>query len=306
MNIMRDKYDLIAPAPGERFTGDALIAALQGADIFAPLFFDSVDATLISALPERTKLIVSYGVGTNHIDIAAATARGIQVANTPDVVTDDTADLAIGLMIAAGRRFYTREQQLRRGQWNNQDYLSGLGRKITGKTLGIVGMGRIGQAVARRAAGFDMSIIYHARSRKPKAENSVNMSYRADLDSLLREADFISLHTPLTDDTHHMIGARELDCMKSTAILINTGRGPLVHEADLVTALKTGQIAGAGLDVYEFEPRLAAGMATLENVTILPHIGTATIETRDDMAMRVIANIDQFCHDGTLLDPVTS
>lgn len=301
---MEENYTVIAPKEGEKLAGDDLIHALKDADAIAPLFYDKLDKDFIDALPQGFSLIAGFGIGTDHIDINAANKRGIAVSNTPDVVTIDTADLAIGLMIAASRRFYEREKAIRDGTWGELALMAGLGGRITGKTLGIVGMGRIGQAVAKRAQAFDMKVIYTSRTRKPELEESLGLHYIADLNQLLSEADIISLHAALTPDTHHMIDKDSFAAMKPTAVLINTGRGGLVDEKAMVTALKEMQIMAAGIDVYEYEPKLAAGLAELDNATLLPHIGTATYETREAMGMRVKENIDHFFKTGVALDPV--
>jgi glyoxylate reductase len=251
---------------------------------------DRVDAEVIASAP-ALKVIANYGVGFEHLDIEAATRRGIPVTNTPGVLTETTADLAFALILATARRVVAGDQRVREGKFQYWAPLLFLGQEVSGKTLGIIGMGRIGQAVARRAAGFSMRVIYHSRTRlEPGEEQELQVSW-APLATLLREADFVSLHVPLTPPTRHLIGSRELELMKPSAYLINTARGPVVDEAALVAALRQGQIRGAGLDVYEREPELSPGLADLENVVLLPHVGSATVETRTRMAFMAAENL---------------
>ena len=251
---------------------------------------DRIDAEVLDSAP-ALKVIANYGVGFEHIDLDAATRRGIAVTNTPGVLTETTADLAFALILATARRVVAGDGRVREGKFQYWAPLLFLGQEVNGKTLGIIGMGRIGQAVARRAAGFGMPRLYHSRTRlTPVAEQELGASWQP-LETLLREADFVTLHVPLTPDTRHLIGHRELELMKDSAYLINTARGPVVDEAALVTALRQGQIRGAGLDVYENEPELSPGLAGLENVVLLPHLGSATVETRTRMALMAAENL---------------
>lgn len=251
---------------------------------------DRVDEELLACAP-GLRIVANFGVGFDHIDIDAAGRRGIPVTNTPGVLTDATADTAFALILAVSRRVAEGDRMTREGRFKFWAPFLFLGRQVSGKTLGIVGMGRIGQAVARRAAGFDMRIVYHSRNRlDPVAEETLGIRYLL-LDQLLGEADFVSLHVPLTLETRHLIGAKELRLMKPSAYLINTARGPVVDEAALVEALRNGQIAGAGLDVYENEPELASGLAGLQNAVLLPHVGSATVETRTKMALMAVENL---------------
>ncbi|GGO78988.1 D-glycerate dehydrogenase [Marinobacterium nitratireducens] len=256
---------------------------------------DPIDADLIARLPESLGLIANIGVGIDHIDLAAARARGIAVSNTP-VVTEDTADLAFTLILATCRRLGIAERHLRNDDWAAG--VSQMGQRVHGKTLGIVGFGAIGQAVARRARGFNMNIIYHGRSAKPEAEAEIGARYCETLEELLAEADIVSLNCDLNDSTRHLINADTLAKMKPNATLINTGRGPLIDEAALVDALKNGQLGGVGLDVYEFEPKVTPELKEFDRVTLSPHIGSATQECRGDMARRVCMNIAQFVQQG--------
>ena len=236
-------------------------------------------------------MIANMGVGYNHIDIAAATRRGIPVSNTPGVLTDATADLAFTLILAVARRVVEGDRRVREGKFKLWAPFLFLGREVSGKTLGIVGFGRIGRAVARRAAGFGMRVLYHNRSRLTPAEERESPAEYADLNTLLAQADFVSLHVPLSGETRHLIGAAELSRMKPTAYLINTARGPVVDEVALLATLQRGMIAGAGLDVYENEPALTPGLADLPNVVLLPHVGSATLETRTAMAAMAARNL---------------
>jgi glyoxylate reductase len=306
MAALEAEYDLTAPTGGDdaRLTGEALLAALEGAWALAPVYYDRIDADFIARLPASVRIIASFGVGVDHIDLDAARARGLRISNTPDVLTADTADLAIGLMIAAARGFHEREGLLRSGKWAGSKVGEGLYHRVSGKRLGIIGMGRIGAAVARRARAFEMEVLYASRSRKPELEASLGVNWCESIDELLAAADFVSLHPALSAETRHLMDARRLGLMKKGAYLINTGRGGLIDEAALVEALKSGHLAGAGLDVYEREPELAAGLAALQNVTLLPHIGSATFETRAAMGLRVKENLDAYRDTGAPKDAV--
>jgi glyoxylate reductase len=230
-------------------------------------------------------------VGYNNIDIHAANRKGLIVTNTPDVLTDATADLTWGLLLATARRVVEGDRLVRAGQWRGWAPTQFLSTDVSGKTLGIIGMGRIGQAVAERAVGFRMSVLYHARKPVAPASSVHQWEFRP-LSELLGQADFVTLHVPLTEDTHHLIGTRELAMMRSTTILINTARGPIVDEGALVEALKAGTIAGAGLDVYEQEPVVHPGLLALNQVVALPHLGSATWHTRVQMGMICLKNIE--------------
>jgi glyoxylate reductase len=253
------------------------------------LLTDRIDAELLAHAP-ALKVIANNGVGFDHIDLTTATARGIVVTNTPGVLTESTADLAFALILATARRVVEGDRRAREGKFTYSP-LQFLGQDVSGKTLGLIGPGRIGQAVAKRALGFGMRLLYTSRTRlEPAVEKELDASH-VPLDTLLREADFVSLHVPLTPQTRHLIGRRELALMQPSAYLINTSRGPVVDEAALVAALRAGQIRGAGLDVYEREPELSPGLADLENVVLLPHVGCATIEARTRMALMAAENL---------------
>lgn len=250
---------------------------------------DRIDEEVLVAAGPRCRVFANYAVGYNNIDVAAATSRGILVTNTPGVLTETTADLAWALLMSVARRIVESDAFFRTGRWDGWGPMQFLGRDIHGATLGVVGAGRIGRAVARRGSGFDMRILYAGRRDCP--EMQAMSATRVDLDALLRESDFVSLHVPLNDETRHLIGRRELDLMKPGAILINTARGPIVDETALVEALTTKRIAGAGLDVYENEPDPAPGLAQLGNVVCACHLGSATEATRSKMSLMAAENL---------------
>jgi len=275
---------------GRPMDRESLLSRVGDKEGLVCMITDRIDTELLNCAP-HLKIIANYGVGFNHIDINAATERGIPVTNTPGVLTDSTADLAFALILASGRRLVEGDRKTRAGEFRFWAPLHFLGQDITGKTLGIIGLGRIGQAVAKRAAGFDMKVLYYNRQRLERGEEkALNVIY-ASFKTLLEESDFVSLHVPLTPQTTHLIGQKELYLMKPSAYLINTSRGPVVDEKNLVEALKNQVICGAGLDVYENEPELTSGLTDLGNVVLLPHIGSATIETRTLMAQMAAENL---------------
>jgi len=267
---------------------DELLRRVAACDGLVCMLADRIDAAALDAAP-RLKGIANFAVGIDNIDLAAATARGIPVTNTPGVLTDATAELAWALMLAAARRIVEGDRLVRRGAFTGWAPTLLRGMQVTGATLGIVGAGRIGTATGLRAGAFGMRVVYF--NRRPSEPLDAAGARRVELDELLRAADVVSIHLPLTDETRHLIGARELALMKPTAILVNTGRGAIVDEAALVEALRAGRIAGAGLDVYEHEPALAPGLAELDNVVLLPHLGSATVATRDRMATMVAESL---------------
>lgn len=263
---------------------------LADKDALLSLLSDPIDGDVLAAGP-RLKVVANYAVGFNNIDVAAATARGITVTNTPGVLTETTADLAWTLLMSAARRVVEGDSLTRAGRFTGWGPMLLLGCDIYGKTLGIIGLGRIGEAMVKRAHGFDMNVLYYSAHRKsPEEESRLGVRYAA-LDELLGQSDFVSLHAPLTNSTRHMIGQRELEMMKPTAVLVNTARGPMVDERALVDALRAGKIAAAGLDVYENEPALEPGLSDLPNVTLLPHVGSASLDTRTRMAEMVARDI---------------
>jgi glyoxylate reductase len=262
----------------------------QDAEGLLCLLTDTIDADFMAASP-KLRVISNMAVGYNNIDVAAATKRGIVVTNTPGVLTDATADLTWALMLAVSRRLGEGERLVRSGQWRGWGPLQLLGNEVSGKTLGIIGMGRIGQAVARRALGFGMRILYYNRSMLDATVEKELKARRVGLNEIFEQCDFVSVHAPYTKETHHLVNAERLSLMKSSAYLINTSRGTLVDEAALVEALRENRIGGAGLDVFEREPELAPGLADLENAVIVPHLGSATIETRNAMSRLAAVNL---------------
>jgi len=247
-----------------------------------------VDAALLGRAP-RLRVVSNVAVGYDNIDVAACTARGVVATNTPDVLTEATADLAWALLLAAARRVPEAERFVRAGKWKRWDWTTLRGADVHGRTLGILGAGRIGQATGHRAVGFSMEVLYTSRQRRLLFEHTT-LARRVDFKTLLRESDFLSVHVPLSKETRHLIGAKEFSMMKPGAILINTARGPIVHEAALVKALKSGRLAAAGLDVFEQEPAIHPGLLKLENVVVLPHIGSATDSARRRMVETALRN----------------
>lgn len=251
---------------------------------------ETVDDEFMDAAGDGLKVVANMAVGYDNVDLGAAKKRGVVVTNTPGVLDETTADVAFMLLLAAARRLGEAERVLRAGRWEWWGPKLFMGPDVWGKRIGIIGLGRIGQAVARRGRGFGMEIVYHNRSRKEEAEKGLG-ARRMELNELLETSDFVSIHTPLTEDTHHLIGAEELEKMKPRAVLVNTSRGPVVDEAALAGALVAGSIFAAGLDVYEEEPRVHPKLLELENVVLAPHIGSGSIETRDKMAVLAAENI---------------
>jgi glyoxylate reductase len=271
---------VLSECPPER--GELLEAAREIDGVLSTLT-EKIDAEFMNAAGENLKVVANMAVGYDNIDVATANERGIVVTNTPDVLNETTADTAFMLLLAAARRLGESERIVRAGRWEAWGPKMLLGPDVWGKKLGILGFGRIGQALARRARGFDMEILYGARSRKEEAERELDARY-LELDDLLEKCDFLSIHTPLTEETKHLIDAEELERMKPEAVLVNTSRGPVVNEAALAEALAEKRIFAAGLDVYEEEPEVHPKLLDLENVVLAPHIGSASFETRDKMA----------------------
>lgn len=273
------------PPPREK-----LLAAVRGASGILSTVTERIDAEVLDAAGERLKVVANMAVGYDNVDVAAATARDVVVTNTPGVLDETTADTAFMLLMAAARRLGEAERLVRSGRWSGWGPEQLTGPDVWGKTLGIVGLGRIGRAVARRALGFNMRILYTSRTRKEDAERELG-ARRVGLEELLRGSDFVSLHVPLTPQTHHLIGERELSLMKPAAVLVNTARGPVVDEAALADALAERRIFAAGLDVYEREPQIHPKLLELENAVLAPHIGSASIETRNRMAALAAENL---------------
>ncbi len=267
-----------------------LLEAIRGMDGVISTATEKIDGEVLDAAGDDLKVVANMAVGYDNIDVRAARERGVVVTNTPGVLDETTADVAFMLMLAAARRLGEGERLLRAGKWEWWGPKQLRGLDVWGKKLGILGLGRIGQAVARRAKGFGMEILYHNRSRNGSAEKELGARY-LELRELLSESDFISIHTPLTDETRHLIGAEELESMKPGAVLVNSSRGPVVDEGALADALENGRIFAAGLDVYEEEPKVHPKLLELENVVLAPHIGSASIETRDKMATLAAENL---------------
>ena len=271
---------VLSELPPER---DELLEAARGVDGVLSTLTETIDATFMDASGDGLKVVANMAVGYDNIDVAAAKERGIVVTNTPGVLDETTADTAFMLLLAAARRLGEGERIVRAGKWEAWGPKMLTGPDVWGKRLGVIGFGRIGQAVAHRAKGFDMEIFYTARSRKEDAEKRLGARY-VELDELLRESDFVTIHAPLTEETTHLISASELEKMKQRAVLVNTSRGPIIDEGALAEALANNRIFAAGLDVYEEEPKVHPKLLELENVVLAPHIGSASIETRDKMA----------------------
>lgn len=289
---MRELFDVVLNEADTPMSRDALVAAMQDCDVLVPTVTDKIDAAMIAAAGDRLGLIASFGAGTEHIDLAAAADRRIIVTNTPGVFTDDTADLTLAMIIGVPRRVREGTALVRRGEWTGWAPSGLLGRKLAGKVLGIIGMGRIGQAVAHRARAFGLEIAYYNRKPLPEAlERMLGARYVGEVDALVAEADILTLHCPLSDETRGLIDARRLGLMKPGASIINTARGELIDNEALIAALQSGHLAGAGLDVYPEEPKVDPRLIAHPNVMTLPHIGSATAEGREDSGHKVIANI---------------
>ena len=289
---MAELFDARFNADDTPLTRDALVAAMADCDVLVPTVTDTIDASIIAAAPPRLKLIASYGAGVNHIDLAAAKAKGIMVTNTPGVFTADTADLTMALILNVPRRLGDGHRAMRNGEWSGWSPTGMLGHRIGGKTLGIIGLGRIGEAVAMRAKAFGMNIIYNKRSRLPASvEDELGVTFEPDIDRLVARSDIITLHCPLTADTDKIINAERIAHMKPNAYVINSSRGELIDEDALIEALQSGRIAGAGLDVYTHEPAVDSRFLSIANSVLLPHLGSATVEGREASGERVITNI---------------
>jgi glyoxylate reductase len=272
-----------------------LVKAVQEADVLVPTVTDSIDAGVLSQAGENLRLIASFGTGVDHIDLATARTRGITITNTPGVLTEDTADMTMALILAVPRRLTEGERLLRSGAWTGWSPTTMLGHRIWGKRLGIVGMGRIGSAVARRARGFGLSVHYHNRRRvREELEQELEATYWDSLDQMLAHMDIVSVNCPHTPATFHLLSGRRLKLLRSHAYIVNTSRGEVIDENSLARALESGDIAGAGLDVFEHEPAVNPKLLKLDNVVLMPHMGSATVEGRVDMGEKVIINIKTF------------
>ena len=292
---MRELFDTTLNDSDEALSRDELEIAVKTADVLVPTVTDKVDADLMAKAGSQLRLIASFGTGVDHIDLAAAKARGITVTNTPGVLTEDTADVTMALILAVPRRIAEGDALARSGQWQGWSPTGMLGHRINGKRLGIVGMGRIGEAVARRARGFGLSVHYHNRKPvHPETEAELEATYWESLEQMLARVDIVSVNCPHTPATNHLLSRERLSLMQSSAYLVNTSRGEVVDEVALADLLAQRHIAGAGLDVYSSEPEIPAGLRDLPNVVLLPHIGSATIEGRLQMGDKVIINVQTF------------
>jgi glyoxylate reductase len=294
---MRELFDAELNLTDRPMDRAALEAAVQRADVLSPTITDIIDGSLIAKAGPQLKMIANFGAGVDHIDVEAAVGRGLIVTNTPGVLTEDTADLAMTLILAVSRRIVEGAQVMQEGRFEGWSPTWMTGRKLWGKRLGIVGMGRIGQALARRAKAFGMQVHYHNRKPvSPLIAEELGATYWDDLDQMLARMDMISLNCPATKETHHLLSAERLALLRPEAILINTARGELIDEAALAAAVAQRRLAGVGLDVFEHEPKVHPGLVGHANVVLLPHLGSATIEARQDMGDRVIANIQTFAN----------
>ncbi len=292
---MRELFDTTLNDSDKALSRDKLEIAVKTADVLVPTVTDKVDADLIAKAGSQLRLIASFGTGVDHIDLAAAKARGITVTNTPGVLTEDTADVTMALILAVPRRIAEGDALARSGQWQGWSPTGMLGHRINGKRLGIVGMGRIGEAVARRARGFGLSVHYHNRKpAHPETEAELEATYWESLEQMLARVDIVSVNCPHTPATNHLLSRERLSLMQRSAYLVNTSRGEVVDEVALADLLAQRHIAGAGLDVYSSEPEILAGLRDLPNVVLLPHIGSATIEGRLQMGDKVIINVQTF------------
>lgn len=287
---LREKHDVDAWEGSESISREELLRRVAGADAVVSLLTERIDAELLDAAGPQLQVVANVAVGYDNIDVPACTERGITATNTPGVLTEATADIAFGLILMATRRLGEGERLIRAGQPWKWGMFFLLGSSLQGKTLGVVGMGGIGLATARRAKAFGMEIVYQSRSEIDPAIAAELGARRVDLDELLAVSDVVSLHCPYGPNTHHLIGAEQLAAMKDTAYLVNTARGPIIDEAALATALREGEIAGAGLDVFEQEPKVHPWLLELENVVLVPHLGSATVETRTAMAVLAADN----------------
>lgn len=292
---MMELFDCRLNMDDHPFTREELIAAMAEADVLVPTVTDRLDKGVLAQAGPQLRLIANFGNGVDHIDLNTAQQRGITVTNTPDVLTEDTADMTMAMILAVPRRLAEGERMIRSGTWGGWSPTHMLGHRIWGKRLGIIGMGRIGQAVARRARGFGMAIHYHNRNRlHPEVEQELEATYWESLDQMLARTDVITVHCPHTPATYHLLSARRLKLLREHAYVVNTARGEVIDESALVRMLQSGEIAGAALDVFEHEPSVNPKLLEMDNVVLLPHMGSATIEGRIDMGEKVLINIKTF------------
>jgi glyoxylate reductase len=292
---MAELFDCRFNDDDHEMTADEIVELIQDADILVPTVTDRIDASLIDRAPASLRMFANFGAGVNHIDLAAAKARGILVTNTPGVFTEDTADLTMALILNVPRRLGEGHRLMRSGEWKGWTPTGMLGHRIGGKTLGIIGFGRIGEAVAIRARAFGLNILYNKRHRLPASiEDELGVTFEPDLDRLVAKSDIITLHCPLTTETAKLMSRERIGLMKRDGYLINSSRGELVDDDALIEALTRGRIAGAGLDVYNHEPAIDPRFLSIPNVVLLPHLGSATLEGREASGEKVIANIRIF------------
>jgi glyoxylate reductase len=292
---LMELFDTRLNVDDKPMTAAQLVEAVKTADVLVPTVTDKIDSRLLAQAGPKLKLIASFGTGVDHIDLDTARQRGIVVTNTPGVLTEDTADMAMALVLATARRMGQGERLVRDGKWTGWSPTSMLGGRLQGKRLGIVGMGRIGRALALRAKGFGLAIHYHNRKRvHPEVERELEATYWESLDQMLARMDIVSVNCPHTPATFHLLSARRLKLMKPTAIIINTARGEVIDENAMVRMLNAEELAGAGLDVYEHEPQVNPKLLALDNVVLLPHMGSATLEGRIEMGEKVLINIKTF------------
>ena len=292
---MKELFNVELRDSDSPMTREELGAAMRRADVLVPTITDTIDATLLAQAGERLKLIANYGAGVDNIDVATARQRGVLVSNTPGVLTEDTADMTLALMLAVIRRIPEGLAAMHAGDWKGWSPTAFLGGRIGGRRLGILGMGRIGQAVARRARAFGMQIHYHNRKRlRPESEADLEATYWESLDQMVSRMDVLSINCPHTPSTFHLMNARRLKLMKPSAVIVNTSRGEVIDENALTRMLRAGEIAGAGLDVYEHGTDINPRLRDLPNVVLLPHMGSATMEGRIEMGEKVIINIKTF------------
>ena len=292
---MKELFDVELRDPDVAMTRDELAEAMRRADVLVPTITDTIDAGLLAQAGEKLKLIANYGAGVDHIDVATARQRGILVSNTPGVSTEDTADMVMALILAVTRRIPEGLRLMQSGTWSGWSPMANLGGRLGGRRLGILGMGRIGSAVARRARAFGLQVHYHNRKRhRPEVETELEATYWESLDQMLARMDIVSVNCPHTPSTFHLLNARRLKLMKPSAVVVNTSRGEVIDQNALTRALRAGELAGAGLDVYEHGTDINPRLHELPNVVLLPHMGSATIEGRVEMGEKVIINIKTF------------
>ncbi|HJQ60601.1 MAG TPA: D-glycerate dehydrogenase [Vineibacter sp.] len=292
---MMELFDTRLNLDDKPMTAAQLVEAVKSADVLVPTVTDRIDGKVLAQAAPRLRLIASFGTGVDHIDLDSARQRGITVTNTPGVLTEDTADMTMALILTVARRVGEGERLVRAGKWAGWAPTAMLGARIWGKRLGIIGMGRIGQALARRARGFGMTIHYHNRRRvHGDVESTLEATYWESLDQMLARMDIVSINCPHTPATYHLLSARRLKLLRPTSIVVNTARGEVIDENALIRMLRAGELAGAGMDVYEHEPAVSPKLLELDSVVLLPHMGSATLEGRIEMGEKVLINIKTF------------